>query len=494
VRILYLSKGYVGEGDSLYRLHRLPELLLRKPGGVIAGVNLFPILAQLVPQMRGDSGWSATLRLQKKRKIDTERVGGIIYFTHLTYRHPKVSTHVRGAIKRYRPGSIKWIVLNLELFAEVDEHETREAANSLLQLATARGVSPRTSPAAYGGAMLRSSVYWGRDRRPAPRFISEAARTRLPGNYYALREGYQIRSIPRAYYLDQRSSHHSIAGSIALPSPMHLRARGLFRGVEAGRTSPWARDIGLLHGHTGLLIAVIECDLIPRSQLHLYPAWARQRGRRVVWIWTPELRLLDRRIRLMYVSAALTSPIPDPVLTEYAQWSLAQLRKGYHPIVKPTLLAGYGLLAVRSGIDIERYSITGQRRSERATVSQLPLVGPCYRTEVKNDRTPTVQNVVARGVLEAETRTRSIEYARELESQGIPVSQIYADGLIAVTDSMPFLREGWRMAGELTNVRSPSGNSIVADEFVRLPGIPNGRRTARIERLKSEPDYADKTV
>jgi hypothetical protein len=90
-------------------------------------------------------------------------------------------------------------------------------------------------------------------------------------------------------------------------------------------------------------------------------------------------------------------------------------------------------------------------------------------------------NRLARGVIEAETRTRSIEYARELESQGIHVSQIYADGLIAVTDHLPFVPNNWRVAGALTDVHSSSPNTIHSNEITRTPGVPSGRRAVKIK-------------
>jgi hypothetical protein len=170
----------------------------------------------------------------------------------------------------------------------------------------------------------------------------------------------------------------------------------------------------------------------------------------------------------------------DPVLYEFAMWSLSQLTKYKHPAIKPALLAAYGLLGVKSDGEIERYSISGRPKPPYAEEVQLPLVGECHRSTVKNTRISTIQNVVARGVIEAETRTRSIEYARYLEATGIHVSQIYADGIIAVTDNMPFLPECWRIAGELTDVRSPSPNTIISKEITRTPGIPGGRRSVTI--------------
>lgn len=472
-RYLFVTPEGVADSDGeTHDLCELENLLKQRPGGIIAGRNLYPILAPLASDLRSDQGWTASISTQNQRGQGGRTLGGVIYFSYLTYRFAKVR---QGGI-RFRPGSIKWRVLNLELFCETRDIEG--AARALVQLAERRGISPRTTPGGMGGAMLRASPAWEKGRRPAPRFISTIAREQQPGNYYSLRDGYE--SAPFAYYLDQKSSHHSIASSIPLPHPNHLRARGRLRAVESERYPPWMTDLAVISRHVGLLCAVVECDKIPAKQLHLYPPWAKKPGQRVAWIWTPELRLFDRRVRLRWVSAALTSPKMDPVLWEYSEWALGQLRDHPHPVIKPALLAAYGMLGVRSGEPIERLSVHGRGKPPRAVTCSLPLIPEVFRSVVEPRRTPTLQNVVARGVIEAETRTRSLEFARKLEGEGTPVLHIYADGLLAATDALPFLPPEWRNAAALNNVSSPNPTAIESDELVRLPGIPNGRRAAHV--------------
>jgi hypothetical protein len=481
MRYLFVTK--LGVIDSLTgELSERPsieQLLLQRPGGVIAGRNLYPMLAGVVNEARRDAGWTASISAQRQQ-IKSDRVGGIIYFSHLHYRFAKIR---RNGV-RFRPGSIKWLVLNLELFCESEDIEG--AARALVTLAERRGITPRYSPGSYGGAMLRASSAWEPDRQAAPRFISDAAREQLPGNYYALRDKYHNTS--HAYYLDQQSSHHTIAATIDLPNPKYLHARGYYRAVEDGRTPRWV-GVNKLDRHVGLLHAVVECDFLPPSVRHLYPPWAKQRGRRGIWIWTPELRLLDRRIRLQYVSAALTSYEPDLALREYGQWSLTQLKNHKHDAIKSALLAAYGMLGIRTKREIEKYSVHSRGKPPKAETVKLPLMDEVYRSTIKRMRTPSIQNVIARGVIEAETRTRSIEYARQLESEGHDVVHIYADGLLTTAIQLPFLPDGWRVHGALSEVSSPNSSSIVSRELVRLPGIPNGRRTAYMR--KDRPDEAD---
>lgn len=480
MRYVFVTKDSVVDSQTGERLDlsQLESVLRQRPGGVIAGNNMYPTLAKLVPMLHSDYGWSAGLKMQQKRKPVSGRLGGVIYFTRLTYRFPKE----RCNGKRFRPGSIKWLILNLELFCETNEIE--DSARALVSLARERGIRPRDSPGSFGGALLRASPAWQKGRNPAPWFISEKARHYLPGNFYALRHGYRIKTVPTAYYLDQKSSHHTIASTVPIPHPGFLHARGRLRSVEQGKYPAWIQGENvakMLARHTGLLCAMIECDFIPDSQRHLYPPWALKSGKRAVWLWTPELRLLDRRVRLRWVSASLTSYKMDPALLEFAGWSLEYLSHHKHPAIKAALLAAYGLLGVRGDKQVERYSVSGRPKPPRAENITIPLVGNVHRSVVKNTRVSAIQNVVARGVIEAETRTRSIEYARQLEGEGTHVMQIYADGLIAVTDQLPlFIPEYWRVAGELSNIYSPSPNTIIADNMIRTPGIPSGRRSARI--------------
>jgi hypothetical protein len=484
-RIFCLSNGVLDTATGeLSSEIPLSVLLATGEDGVIAGFNLYPRICSLALGIYGDEGWTAYVHRQGERIRDTH-VRGIIYYSRLTYRFPKVG----GRHERKRPRTKKWRILNLELFCEYtqDREEIEHATDSLIELARLRNVTLPYSPGSFGGKMLRGSPLWTRDRKPAPWFISDAARERLPGNHYALRAGF--RKVSEAVYVDQKSSHHSIASTIDLPHPHWLRARGRFRAVEAGESPVWKVSAEqLIHKrHVGLLIATVDCRTIPEKHLHLYPKWAQVRGERQVWVWTPELRLLaDRlydKVKLIHVSAALTSHHADDVISEYAQWSLDRLNESWHPAIKPALLAAYGMLAIRSSAGFDTYTLHGRSKPPRADRVKLPLVdGAVYRSTIERKWTPSVQNVIARGVIESETMTRSLEFARTLESSGIPVLQVYADGLIADTRELPLMPPGWRWAGVLANVSARTSNSIVSTNLVRMPGIPQGRRVAHLDK------------
>ena len=484
-RLVLTSAGAV-DADTGETEPDLHSALLIPPGGVLAGSNLFPVIARLATDLRKDHGWSMRLIEPRKRKPKTNRVSGSFQWWRLTYRHAKRIPDSGKWSGRYRPKSIKWTIINLELWGEVDETEYTKALHSLLRLASERGTTLRPSPGGFGAALLRASPEWEHGRRPAPWFISDKIRDHSPGNFYALRFTHKREAtVPIAYYVDQVSSHHTIASTVDLPHPHGLRARPR-HGRHIDWRRPWIRDLSKLDRHIGALYVRVECDVIIPSRRHLVPPWALLPGERDLWIFTPELRLIakDRNIRIRWVWGAYTSTVPDPVLREYALWALDQRAKADHPIVKSALLPAYGMLGAQTH-DLESFVVSGRRTPPRAERVKLPLVDYADRTLVHNTRRPSTQNPVARYVIEAETRTRSIELAQQLEAQGIRVTQIYADGLIVNTDAMPLLPAHWRIAGELANVRSPSPNTIIADNFVRLPGIPGGRRRARIEQTSS---------
>lgn len=188
------------------------------------------------------------------------------------------------------------------------------------------------------------------------------------------------------------------------------------------------------------------------------------------------------KVKLLHISSALTSVRADEALREYANWSLDYLKHGSSSAVKPSLLAAYGMLAVQANREITVYSAHGRGKPRRADVVNLPLLKGVFRSNIAGTRVPSIQNVVARGVIEAEVKVRTLELAMRLEREGTQVVHIYADGLIAKTDQLPFMPDNWRVAGKLSDVSSPAPHSIVSREMIRLPGIPNGRRTAFIQK------------
>jgi hypothetical protein len=496
VRILAVSTLGVLEADTgeIHTHPTLPILLTNGEGGIIVGNNLYPILAPLAKEIQSDEGWTMTISVQQQsvrpHDPDEKRKTGKIYINRLTYRAAKIRED--GA--RRRPRAIKWVVIEIGLFIEQPPTGLQalvDIAKTFIDLADRRKINPRPSPGSFGSAMLRASPQWNAKgkRNPAPWFISKLARDHLPGNYYALspKAGTANETIPSVYYVDQESSHHKIVNSTPMPDPSRLHARGALRRVENDIYPNWIEDVKQLTGHIGLLCCQVNIGFIPDSLRFMYPPWAHRSGTHIRWIWTPELRLFqnDHRIHLQHVSCALTSTRPDPALWEYSDFALEQIRRlgAKAKTVKPALLAAYGMLACK-GDPISIYSVHGRKKPPKAEVISLPLLPRVYMSKLDRTNVPSTQNVIARGVIEAETRTRSIEYARQLEAEGLKVAQIYADGILVATDRMPLLLpEHWRIAAALTRVSSPHPNSIISKELIRLPGIQSSERDAYMRSM-----------
>lgn len=458
----------------------------------ISGTELFPVLSELNRVMQDSvSGWR--MRITNRRRYafsrDRRRVVTGRFFVDYFCIDRKADRETRLPRKRFD-------VINLDLLREKpprDHTEQLEMTLALLEMCDNRGVRMRGTRGALGSAMLRKSPYWEKGRRAAPKFINDMARPYLPGNFYALSSkvtsGFADKFIPHCYYVDQTSAHHSIVRDIPLPLPGALHARGSrdYQKPWAYPDSPIGRE--LLHGkHVGLVLARVTIAPHGPTLSHLYPPWAKDRGTRLVWLWTPELRLLeDHRLQLEYFISSFTATTYDMALREYAGWALSELqgnaqRASYK---KGSLLAAYGMLAFNgAGRSIYRY----WGGVSNKPICEIPRAGLVAESKInlpEHLQLSTV-NVVARGVIESETRTRSIEYARELHSQGFHVPQIYADGVLVETNQLPFIPEGWRVSHSLTNVHLPRSNAIVSDQVVKLPGVAGDEQDREWERTREE--------
>jgi hypothetical protein len=482
-KVLLVSKGNVvrthNHSDTGTAIPIICSLLLddKVRYAFIAGTNLYDTLAKLNQLMQESvPGWRMRITnrrryayVKNERKVVTGR-----FFVDYFSVDKKVTRNKREPRKRIE-------VVNLDLITEhppEDLDEQLEMTLAILEMCEHRGVSFRGTRGGLGNAMLKKSPHWQKGRGPAPRFINDTSRQYLPGNFYSLsnkiREGRKTDGMKHCYYIDQSSAHHNIARQVPIPHPEHLHARGKWKTLEGrwcDRNSPIGQQI--TNGEqVGLVLARMTIATIGPTMSHLYPPWANKRGTRDVWLWTPELRLLDdHRLQLDCFIASFTTSTSDMVIPEYASWALGELasneqRAGYK---KGSLLAAYGMLAFNgAGKTIYRYWGGENSRPK----CEIPLAGEVAESRVAIP--PSVQlstvNVIARGIIESETRTRSIEYARELHTMGFHVPQIYADGILVETDQLPFMPEGWRISHSLTNVFIPRRNAIVSDQIVKLPG------------------------
>lgn len=460
----------------------------------IAGVRLFDVLAPLNTAWRDTvPGFSMriTNRDRKVYKHDYEAaMRGQYFVDYITIKSDRIKKRERA--KRLVP-------INLELFADKcnlpkTPEEQMEMTLALLDMCDARGIAFRSTRGSMASAMLKKSRQWVKGRKPAPRFINDKTRKVLPGNFYSVSEKAlrgSMKSIPHCYYLDQQNAHHSIASTIPLPHPEFVHARGFYRSGE-GRWAGVDSDVGqqLMNGEQiGAVLCKVYISYKVPSRSHLYPAWAEKRGAYNQWIWTPELRLFkdDPRLDLGHFVAAFTASRFDPVLREYSEWALAEISRdqGRATYKKCTLLAAYGMLAYKNqGRPIYRFW-SGRGNDNQV---EIPIAGLVKQRSIRvpKEYQLSIVNVLARGLIEAETATRTLEYAKELHQQGFHIPQLYADGLLVETERLPFLAPGWRNLGSRTNVYIPWKNAFVSDQEKKLPGVLGGPEEKEWERILEE--------
>jgi hypothetical protein len=443
----------------------------------IVGTRLYEPLAKFNNEVQDKvPGWR--MRITNRRRqayLDGGRVkvSGRFFVDYICIDQRVGAHKTRRRIPRKRID-----IMNLDLLynkpPELCEDQLT-AAIALLEMCKHRGVSYKVTKGAIGSSMLKRSPYWVRGRKAAPKFINDKARKYLPGNFYSISrrvksEHFQNKhlwTIPHCYYIDQTSAHHNIVTQITIPSPESIHMRG---NVHVENPPEW-RKLDQIAGHYGLVLCKLQTGHLPPDSRYLYPSWARKYGAHFVWLWTPELRLLDERTKLDYIAGGITGTIPDKVLPEYARWALDELKldKTGAQYKKAALLAAYGMLAFNGADQKPLYRYWGGETAKQKV--EIPLAGFVGESKItfRGSELSTV-NVIARGLIEAETRTRSIEYARELHRNGYHVPQIYADGLLVATDQLPFIRDGWRVSHSLTRVHIPRPNAFISDTLVKLPG------------------------
>jgi len=334
-----------------------------------------------------------------------------------------------------------------------------------------------TSSGGLAGQLLKDARFYPEPRRKVPRATNDAVREMLPGNYYSLFAA-RVGRIYRATYLDQRSSHHTIAESIALPCANSLFARGHFLRLsdDAPARRPWIRGNSpaferFRRSHHGLIYCRI---IVPKKAKFAPPFMQDGIGESCQFIYTNELDdLYANGGSVVSVIAAWTSIEIDRGLPKFASWAKEQSdiasaeRKKW---LKPTLLSAYGLLAARP----KRLEF-GFKRG-RGKDGTYPIGSGIVRvkiTETRREIELPICNVIQRGMIEAETRARSLRFARELDSQGHTILAVYADSIFVDSSiALPLLPPEWRIQEHLTSLRFHAPTAFTSLEMTKLPGIP----------------------
>lgn len=371
------------------------------------------------------------------------------------------------------------------LYPELDEIQSLErfgvryrdfCRTNNIPLANTRG--------AIGGAFLRDPRWFGPSERIIPTFVNETAREHLPGNHYELLA--PTHETLEGLYLDISNAHHDAARRTEFPDPAGIRARGKHRSSQESTPSgePWARansrkGRAILSTHGMVLLQCGYRGTAKGTIVHPAARTATTNRPNYIYAYTNELNLLrSSGFSIDGIEAAWTSGRTSRSLNNYAEHAIETLQRTSpedKQWIKPLLLSTYGMLGKRPN-QYQSVSNFGGKSYTWPTSSGWIEGGV---KETSKMYSPATTNVVALGMIQAETRRNVIETARYLQSVGVHVLALYADSLICATTSpgvpgpvqLPFLTPEWRVKTELTGLRFFNPVSFISDQEERLPGI-----------------------
>jgi hypothetical protein len=476
---------WVERTQKLLPISELPSLVVTEPSSIFALHNAGTILAPLNEIYEKNPRWQYKLTPierelynpngEKARFTVREVIVNFFGFSRPKgnhrlkpkYHYPldplvfcrKTAPEIRG---RDTDGELTYTLFALYEWAKdvrnfIQEQELRLGA-------TSGGIAAQ---------LLRDSRFFPEPRRKVPAATNEAARARLPGNYYRLNK--EPGEYLRAYYLDQENAHHTCALELQFPDPDYLYAKGNFdsESSEIWSHAGSAHFEKIIRQH-GLFRLKISS---PHRTAAIAPPYLETVGVREAYIYSNELPMfyaLGGRVE--GIIAAWTSPKVCKGLNRYARWAIDEL-KGKPPEtrewLKPTLLSTYGLLASKPK-NLEygfRTSTAGEPKKYPVGAVDLPVMA---RTSTKAIE-PGFANVIHRGMIESETRKRSIELANWLASYDLDIVGVYADSVFVSSRdnaALPLLPPPWGIKYELTGLRFFNPVSFHSRELTKMPGVP----------------------
>jgi hypothetical protein len=360
-------------------------------------------------------------------------------------------------------------------------HDLLAWAQDVRAFCQEHGLAVKPTAGGIAGQLLRHPLFYPEARRKVPRATNARARAVLPGNHYELRAS--TSGVTAGWYLDMRSAHHNCAADLTFPISNGLLARGHYHvtteptDTTIPDTPSWAPRGTVKYDHIlkqahGLLLLRLSSPLLPPSR---WPLPYLRAGTFRAWVFTNELPTLHEfGVSVDAVDAAWISFGTDRGLNRYAQWSLVQLATATRERLdwlKPTLLATYGILAARPRVTEYAYKRADRGVQRWYPAGKHPLSARAYISE-KEQEVPTC-NVIQRGMIEAETRKRSLDLARWLTTLGHNVLCVYADAVIVEQGPpLPLLPAPWGIKTPLTRLRFLHPNAFVSQEMKRLPGLP----------------------
>jgi hypothetical protein len=196
-------------------------------------------------------------------------------------------------------------------------------------------------------------------------------------------------------------------------------------------------------------------------------------GLQNVFLYSNELPLArELGVEIRHVSYAWTSPDTDKGLTKYAQWARDEVNHmpRHKAWIKPTLLSAYGILGARPRQIEMAFWRSESGEDFRYLLGPTPITMKKLRTS--KEIQPVIANTIHRGMIEAQTRTLSIELARQLEREEHNVLGIHADAILVRDEDQqfPLLSPPWRIKDRYGFFQSIDMVSYKADDIEILPG------------------------
>lgn len=493
--VIALTKGeiYLERTGEILPMSELSRVFRREPASFVAVHGAGRLVQRLDKIFTANPDWQFRLspvvrevyRPNRERIANVEQKDSVVAF--FGFRN---ATKIKGAGRYFYP--LDPIALVNKGIGEIIPGDAPKYMKLLRWAADVRdfcwenGMQPRPTAGGIAGQLLRDPRFYPEPRRKVPAATNEKARAQLPGNYYRLY--HEPRSTVNAFYLDQRSAHHTCAAEITFPHADRLHAKGFYSEMP---DKPWARR-GSKRYHAvlqefGLFYVKLSCPTpLPER---FPPPYMDSAGFRLAYVFSNELPFIrELGGEIEYVIAAWVSPKVDKGLNRYSAWSQDQLRNADSERggwLKPTLLSTYGILAAKPRPIQFGYkrAVGGERRLYPVGGGRLEVV---ERATVKAREMPTA-NVIHRGMIEAETRLRSLRLARELTAHGLTVLSVYADSVFVLDDGtpLPLIADPWQVKGTLTDLQFFTSTAFSSRELEKLPGIPKSDHM-RVSRMKSE--------
>lgn len=482
------------ENGEIYPFKNLPLLIRTQPSSILVAVNIGMVVRFLDTELRSDPLWQfratptqhTAWGTKNKKELHTKEC----VITYLGFRGPNKKrghyhyplspqTFLLKTLKEIYPGPEPTIVRLMEWGKDVREFLKKHQLN--------------LSPTAGGVAaqFLKDSKFYPEPRRKVPRKTNEKARQHLPGNFYQLYEAEESFHRYHATYLDQNSAHHNAAAKIEFPDANTLYRRGRFNSLQDRSFARAGTDkFDDLIREFGLFYLAYESPRFHKTDFPLPQLdplkWGYGRG----YFFSNELPYLKTLgVRLRHIIACWTSPDKDEGLNKYAKFALHEISNAHlksKKWMKPTLLSAYGILAAKPKV-----MESGYRSAENAIPNKYPLGSGWIDVETrasKKPREPIMSNVIHRGMIEAQTRIESLEFARELAKQGHTILSIYADSIFVTSDKpLPLLPKLWKVEQHLSFLQFQDSTHFTSIELDKQPGVPLDFRN-RVRYLPKRPE------